>query len=56
MPRDENLNQQKYNPLLDKFNFPRPTREKDISLPSLEGIRDSEKTEYFSVPEKENQD
>lgn len=54
MPRDENNGGQTYDSPLDRFNFPRPTRENDIPLPSLEDMKDSRKTEYFSVPEKKN--
>ncbi|MCL6479387.1 MAG: hypothetical protein K6T65_13430 [Peptococcaceae bacterium] len=36
-------------------NFPQPAKRKgdDLPLPSLEDVRDSEKTEFFSVNEKD---
>jgi len=51
---DKDLNQQKYNPPLERFNFPRPSTEENLPLPSLEDVRDSEKKEFFSVPEKKD--
>jgi len=51
---DKDLNQQKYISPLEQFNFPRPGDKKNLPLPSLEDVRDSEKKEFFSVREKKS--
>jgi len=51
MNGNKDLNQQKYNSPLERFNFPRPGGKENLPLPSLEDVRDSEKKEFFSVPE-----